>query len=327
MHQHSFLPALLAVALATAPTLAGPAPKGAPSGYEAKFKAVVEAEKGQEYEKALGLLDEIPADKHNVYTRLKRATLLVRLGRFIEAEGMLSELMKDPKAEAIRGTVQGDLDDLRARMPKLTIRLAATGNSDAWVTVDDKPVGPPVTIPVNPGTHVVIAKRAGKEVFKQKVTLQDSQTLELEIDTSVAPPETPVASVSVPPSPMVKRTESPPSEPASTWGRAMPAFAVGLLFAGGSAASFVLMKGAQRSTEASCAAQHSLDCDLDAAGGGRIGTFETLGWLSGGLAVASIGVGVVLLAGPADKPAKRGGFVAKPLVAKGTFGFGFEGSF
>jgi len=332
MHLRTFLPALLPVALATAPTLAGPAPKGAPAGYEAKFKAVVEAEKNEEYEKSLALLDEIPVERHNVYTRLKRATLLVRLGRFIEAEAVLSELMKDPKADAIRATVQGDLDDLRARMPKLTIRLAATSKDDAWVTVDDKPVGPPVTIPVNPGTHVVIAKRAGKEVFKQKVTLQDSQTLELEIDTSLAPPETPVASVSVPTASPVKRTDAgpAPTEPSANWGRALPAFAVGALFVGGSAASFVLMKGAQRSTEESCAAQHSVGCDLDGAGGGRIATFETLGWVSAGLAVASISVGVVLVAttsGAANKTEKHGSLIATPLVAKGTFGFGFEGRF
>src|SRR5438093_7067806 len=52
---------------------------------------------------------------------------------------------------------------------------------------------------MNPGTHLVSATRDGKEIFRQKVTLQDSQTLEVEIDTSLAPPAPPVANVSVPP--------------------------------------------------------------------------------------------------------------------------------
>lgn len=331
MSKRTLLPALLAIAFATTPLSAAPTPKGAPSGYESKFKAVVEAEKNEEYEKALSLLDEIPAEKHNVYTRLKRATLLVRLGRFIEAEAILSELMKDPKADAIRATVQGDLDDLRARMPKLTVRLAASSKSDAWVTVDDKPVGPPVTIPLNPGTHVVLAKRGDVEVFRQKVTLQDSQSLEIEIDTSAAPPAPPVANVSVPSRPNGKGGDHADTKTDPTaWGRAVPAFAVGLVFVAGSVTSFLLMSAAQRSTEASCVAQHALTCDGETAGAGRIGTFETLGWISGGLAVASVGVGVVLLATGSrdrDKVETHGKVMATPVVGKGTWGIAVEARF
>lgn len=193
------LPFIAALALALAATNAASAPatpKGAPPGYESKFKEVVEAEKNEEYEKALALLDEIPAEKFNVYTRLKRASLLVRLGRFIEAEERLSDLLTDPRAEVIREVVKGDLEDLRARMPKLTIRLSAKSKSaaDAWITVDGKSVGPPVTIPLNPGDHVVLAKRGEVVVFRQKLSIQDSQSLDVEIDTSfTTPPPNPSA--------------------------------------------------------------------------------------------------------------------------------------
>lgn len=322
MPKRSLLALILAVSFATAPVLAGPAPKGAPAGYESKFKAVVEAEKNEEYEKALGLLDEIPPDKHNVYTRLKRATLLVRLGRFIEAEEILSTLMKDPKADAIRATIQGDLDDLRARMPKLTIRLSAKSKSDAWVTVDDKPVGPPVTIPLNPGTHVVIAKRGDVEVFRQKVTLQDSQTLEVEIDTSIAPPVGSVSAAKTAPTPAPASSD----HSAKSGGiGATPFFIGGGVLVVGSVVSFVLAKSAQASVEAECASQIRFGCDVDAAGASSVRTWETIGWVSGGLAIGAIGVGVVLLsAGKSEKSAAAA--TVRPLIGT-TTGFAIEGRF
>ncbi len=166
---------------------AAAAPKGAPVGYEKEYKAVLDAEQNGEYERALGLLDQIPSTKHTVFTRLKRAGLLVRLGRFVEAEVILVALADDPAADSIRATVISDLEDVRARMPKLTIRLSEASKGGAWVTVDDKHVGPPVTLTLNPGTHVVVAKKGDTEVFRQKVTLLDGQKLEIEIDASAAP--------------------------------------------------------------------------------------------------------------------------------------------
>src|SRR5262245_6387395 len=109
------LAAIFAVAsLACGSALAAP-PKiqGAPSGWEDHYRHVIEAERDEEYEKALALLDQIPVEKQNIYTRLKHSGLLVRLGRFIEAEAILSALLKDPAADAIRATVLSDLDDVR----------------------------------------------------------------------------------------------------------------------------------------------------------------------------------------------------------------------
>jgi len=327
----ALLPLTLAVSLATAPAVAGPAPKGtpkgAPAGYEAKFRAVVEAEASEEYEKALSLLDEIPLEKHNVYTRLRRATLLVRLGRFIEAEDMLSALMKDPKADAIRATIEGDLDDLRARMPKLTVRLSATSKADAWVTVDDKPVGPPVTIPLDPGTHVVVAKRNDVEVFRQKVTLQDSQSLEVEIDTSIAPTVGSVSAAKPAAAPALASVPIRDAAPKPTTSRlsATPFFVVGGVLGVGSVISFVLANGAQVALESNCAVQATPRCDKDSAGVSLMRTWETIGWISGGISLASIGVGIVVLGTRTSDSAKTTA-VATPLVGP-TMGLSLGGTF
>lgn len=331
MRIRTAFPALLAISLVAAPVLAaGSAPKGAPPGYEAKYKAVADAEKNEEFEKALSLLDEIPADKQTVYSRLKRSGLLVRLGRFVEAEEILSDLLKDPKADAIREVVRGDLDDLRARMPKLTVRMAkAAEGGDLWVTLDGNHVGPPATVPVNPGTHVVAATRAGIEVYKQKITIQDSQSMEVEIEPSAAPAP-PIGNVStVPTAPKAANgveKDKPTSTTTPGYRRATPAFAVALVLAGGSVASFVIMTGAQRSLEVNCAAQPRHGCDVDTAGASRVRTWETLGWISGGLAVASVGVGIALWAsGPADE--KRAVAMVTPMVGSNVAGLGLNGRF
>jgi hypothetical protein len=318
---------LLSVPIASTPAFAAPpSSKGAPVGYESKWKEILAAEKAEEYERAIALLNEIPAEKLTVHARLKKADLMVRLGKFVEAEAVLSALVKSPAADSIRATVQSDLDDLHARMPKLTIRLAAGGAKDLWVTVDDEHVGPPVTIPINPGTHLVAASREGKEVFKQKVTLQDSQTLEVEIDASVAPLGAPVANVSVP-TPTIAPSK-PADEPAASSGlrRATPAFAIALVLAGGSVASFIVMSAAQRTTEANCATQHSFDCDSNAAGAGRIRTWETLGWVSAGLSVAAIGAGLVLWTTAGASKEKRTA-TAAPMIGASALGLSIAGQF
>lgn len=326
MTSRLLLPALLTGLLATSAAFGAPAPKGAPAGYEEKYKAVVAAEKSEEYEKALALLDEIPAEKQNVYTRLKRSSLLVRLGRFVEAEEMLSALQKDPKADAIRDVVRGDLEDLRARMPKLSVRTAKAKDSDLWVTLDGNHIGPPVTVPVNPGTHVVAATRGGVEVFRQKITIQDSQSIDVEIEPTPAPGPT-IGNVSVPATPKPKPTDTDAHETASPGlRRAAPAFAVGVLFVGGAVASFAIMSAAQTNLEANCAAQPRHGCDTDAAGAGRVRTWETLGWVSTGLAVASVGVGVTLWLS-APSAAEKRTVSLSPAIGGGFAGLNFQGSF
>lgn len=322
----AFTVALAFALVANNAVAAPPAPKGAPPGYEAKFKAVVEAEKSEEYEKALTLLDEIPQEKHNVYTRLKRASLLVRLGRFTEAEELLSQLLKDPKADPIRDVVKGDLDDLRARMPKLTIRLSAKSKPDAWVTVDDKPVGPPVTVPLNPGTHTVIAKRGDVEVFRQNVTIQDSQTLEVEIDTSIAPPVGNVSATKTSPAPTLTTASAKPvvTETGDKKMGGLPFFIAGGVLAAGSVTSFLLTKSAQSDLEANCTAQRTHTCDTDAAGAGKVRTWQTVGWVTGGLALASIGVGIVF--GARSAPESHAATVT-PVVGSSTVGFSVAGRF
>ncbi|MBI2389517.1 MAG: hypothetical protein HYV09_07965 [Deltaproteobacteria bacterium] len=212
-------------------------------------------------------------------------------------------------------------------MPKLTIRLAANSKADAWVTVDDKPVGPPVTIPLNPGTHVVVAKRGDVEVFRQKVTLQDSQNLEVEIDTSIAPPVGSVSAAKTAPPPAASATTAGNAAPRASGGAlgATPFFIGGGLMVLGSAASFVLAKAAQSDLESNCAAQKTPKCDADLAGASRVRTWETIGWVSGGIALAAIGVGIALTTRSGEPTTKTTAIVA-PLVGP-TLGFSVEGRF
>jgi hypothetical protein len=267
-----------------------------PTETQAKYKAGLQAEADHDYERALATYEEIPAAERTVLVRLHIASMKVRLGRFTEAEELLAALAKDPAASAVRETALGDLADLRARMPRLTVTVASGVGVDLWVTVDDKHVGPPTTLALNPGAHVVIATRAGVEVFRQKVTLLDSQTLEVEIDDRAAPSTAPVGHVSVPSSTPTGATDRLAGGDASRSGlsRAAP-FLVGAGVLGlTSGTAFLLARSQSIVVRESCAAQPSYDCDLETAGSGRVRTWQTVGWIGAGAALASAGLGVVL---------------------------------
>jgi hypothetical protein len=311
----------LTVALLVASLGLASLPTFAASLAEEKNAAALQAMKDKDFERALKILREIPPGERTVFVRLRITTCLVRLGKFREAEELLTELVKDPAAEAVRETAQSDLDDLRARLPKLTVRLATGSPADVWVTVDGVHVGPPVTIPLDPGTHNILATRNGKDVFKQKVTLQDSQTLEVEIDTSIVPPEAPVAHVSVPatPAPAKHDEVAPEKSNQKTWGW----IAIG---AGGAFGALALVSHLQSN---SAADDYRTTCQSDPTylracpedGKSKVRTWETLRWTSGVAAVIGIGVGVTLLV-----TAPKDGFAVKAQTGS-VHGLVLEGSF
>jgi hypothetical protein len=285
--------------LAVVAVLGAPSATAAPQALDPRYKAGLAAEAEQDFERALAIYEAIPVGERTIFTRLHIATCKVRLGRFVDAEADLTNLVQDPAASVVRETAQSDLADLRARMPRLTIRMAAGSSSDVWITVDGKPVGPPVTIPLDPGQHQVVGTRAGVEVYRQKVALQDSQAVEVEVEVAAAANAPVAAAVGSVETTAPRRDALGPQRfedrphPMRRW--AVPAFTSGAALAVLSGVSFVLVLRAQNDLKTGCGAQDTPLCDTDAAGAGRLRTFETIGWISGGAAVASLSLGAVAL--------------------------------
>ncbi len=181
-------------------------------------------------------------------------------------------------------TAASDLEDVRARIPKLRLRLSAATTS-AVVTVDGVAVTPPLDHRVNPGEHEVVAKRDGAVVYERRLSLPESASVEVMIDAPA------IASSSPRPEPTGIAYET---KPASGWTRAVPFYVGGAVLGVAAIGSFFLASSAESDVRDKCAAQLALSCDLDAAGSGRVRTWETIGWISAGVGVAALGVGIVL---------------------------------
>lgn len=182
--------------------------------------------------------------------------------------------------------------------------------------MDGSEVQPPIEHRVNPGEHAILAKRGEAVVYERRVTLPESASVEVEIDAPTTLP--PSAPKTVPASnPDVLAPHSSGMSP-------LPFYIGGGVLAAGAIVSFVIASSVKDSVADNCAAQRSLTCNVDEAGGSRVRTWETVGWLSGGLAVAAVGVGIVIHARGGSKPSATS--VVRPSV--GAFnGFVWEGQF
>lgn len=257
-----------------------------PYAYEKQYKAAVKQENSGDLVGALAAFEAIPESSRDWNTKLHISGCKKKLGRLKDAEKSYEAIKNDPKADtATVETAASDLEDVRTRIPKIRLRLTAA-TTGVIVTVDGEEITPPVEHKVDPGEHAVLAKRGDKVVYERRLTLPESASVEVEIDA----PATPAAKAVLPPPPIAKDV------PAPTGGasRALPFYITGGVLGVGAVVSFALASSAKSEVSDNCAAQHSVTCNLDEAGGSRVRTWETIGWVSGGLAVAAIGVGIVI---------------------------------
>ncbi len=266
--------------------LAPAAAIGATGSLEQQYKAAVKLEVSGDIVGALAAFEAIsPSD---YATKLHIASCKRKLGRFLDAERDYESIATDPNADsATRDTAASDLDDLRTRIPKLRLRFSA-GTSGVIVTIDGTAVKVPGEHRTNPGAHEVVGKRGNSVVYERRVNLAESSSIEVEIDAPGAAHAGPPGQKETPPAP------PPTSTPPSTTIGPLPFYVGGGILAAGSVVSFVLASSAQDSVKDHCASQQALACDTDAAGASRMRTWETIGWMTGGAAVAAIGVGIVI---------------------------------
>lgn len=168
-----------AILLATAEGLA------APKGYEAKYSAAVKLENGGDLVGALAAFEAIPREARDFDTRLHIAGCKKKLGRLLDAEKDYESIRVDPAADGpTRETAESDLTDLRQRIPR--VRITADAAADVTVTLDDQAVTTPLTVPVNPGTHRIVAKRGSAVVYERTVDVAEGTSIEIAVDAPIA---------------------------------------------------------------------------------------------------------------------------------------------
>lgn len=155
---------------------------------------------------ALALLKEVAAIKSTPQVRFNMALCEEKLGRLVAALGDYELAAADARAEKadqVAEEVEGRLESLRQRIPKITVKRGS-GAEAASVALDGTSIGDQVVgtpMPTDPGPHTVEAKAPGFKPFRKALRLaeQQSETVELVLEPEPVPPPGIVAGGSTPP--------------------------------------------------------------------------------------------------------------------------------
>jgi hypothetical protein len=238
-----------------------------------------------------------------------QARSLARLGRLVEALDKYEEthrmLLGDDATDAFRQAVneaKGEAEELRARIPRVLVRVRATSGriEGLKVQVDGKPLPAAlldVERPIDPGTHQISVTASNCEPVVRNTTLAEGERAALEIPLDPAPkPASPAAPEPVAPT---AETAPPPvieSSNRAPWGWVgVGAGAAGLaVFAVSGAIALDTKKSLDEVCRPGCPSNAADDIDSFR----RMRTISYVGLAAG---VAGIGIGgYVLLSGSRD---------------------------
>jgi hypothetical protein len=142
---------------------------------------------------ALALLKDVAAVKSTPQVRFNIALCEEKLGKLVAALGDYELAAADARAEKadqVAEEVEGRLEALRQRIPKLTVKRGS-GAEAAIVAVDGVSVGDQVIglpMPTDPGPHTVEGKAPGFKPFRKSVRLAEQQSESVEIVLEPEPP-------------------------------------------------------------------------------------------------------------------------------------------
>jgi hypothetical protein len=192
---------LLGLGLCLTPSLAraqDPAPETSAEALKRareQFGQALALQTAGDWAGALALLKEVAAVKSTPQVRFNMALCEEKLGKLVAALGDYELAAADARAEKadqVAEEVEGRLESLRQRIPKLTIKRGA-GADAASISVDGVSVGDQVVgtpMPTDPGPHAVEAKAPGFKQFRQSVRVaeQQSETIEVVLEAEPVPP-------------------------------------------------------------------------------------------------------------------------------------------
>ena len=263
----------------------------------------------------------------------------INLAECLDRRGQLADAWQRWK-EARRLLRDGDdriwavdrkVQELEARLPRLTLRLEPGVAPDVRVERDGVPVGAAslgTALPLNPGPHEVVVRAPGHHERRYVVELEESANQELSVAPGPALPE-PEPEPEPPPAPPlpVQLDSAPP--PAQPVAHTSPARTAGFAVVGVGAASLVAgsvfggLAIRQKNQMDGCVESGSrLLCDsagLAAADKGR--TYATVANVAVAVGVAGLGVGLYLVLSNAPEGGDRAAIGVGPTPGGGHLRF------
>jgi hypothetical protein len=161
---------------------------------------------------ALVKYKEVAQVKMTPVVAFNTAECEARLGKLVSALGnyriAASQAADDKKAAGVLKEAPARVEDLEARIPKLTV-TRGKGADTASIELDGTEIGQSQLgspIPVDPGAHTIVAKVNGKAYLNETVKLDEKQTKTFDVKISVA------AMVVEPPAPDTQPDQQKPEE-------------------------------------------------------------------------------------------------------------------
>lgn len=330
--------ALLALVAATSTLISFP--KGAAAQDDAalreargKFQKGIELEHAKNWGGALKLFREVGQIKMTPQVRYHIATCEENLGQLVAALGgyELALAQAEDMHPNFIAEVQGSIDDLRARIPKLVIERGE-GAEAATIELDGVQLGESsmgAETALDPGPHTVTATAPGYEPYRKTVKVSEGT---VEVLSIVMVPEQKA---------VVKAQESESAPPIDNGARdygPWPYVAGGVGAAGLVLGTTFLVMSQGKVGKLKKLCGKDLDCssltgsDLDDAEklDKQAHSFEAVGWVGIGVGVVGLGAGAyMLLTGKpkSEQPADTARVAFQPYAPGSEAGFSLSGLF
>jgi hypothetical protein len=296
-----------------------------------KFQKGLELEHAGDFGGALKLFRDVGQIKMTPQVRYHIATCEENLGQLVAALGgyeLALAQSQDMHPDFIN-EVQGSIDELRARIPKLTIQRAE-GSEAAQIQLDGVQLGQNsigAETPVDPGPHTITATAPGFEDYQKTVTVSEGSVESIAVELVKLHKGGGAVSDSSGAKDTARRDFG-------RWPYVAGGIGVGGLVIGGSLLGVALGKfGKQKDLcggdVKACDAPASDQDDVTRLGKQASG-FEAGGWIGVGVGVIGLGAGVAMLvlgSGGEEKAPEAARLRVRPYSVGSDAGVSFVGAF